>query len=129
MERINDHRNLDVYRLARCFNGEVARLLPELRRAGHAESKDNLKRGAKSVSRNIAEGSGRWTIADKVHFYHVARASATECSACLDELVDFRLTTENRVQPLHDILDRIIAMLIALIKALEARGTRDMGGA
>jgi four helix bundle protein len=127
MSGINDHRKLDVYNLARSFNREVATLLPELK-PGHADSKDNLKRAAKSITRNLAEGSGRWTIADKTHFYHVARASATECSSCLDEIVDYRLTTESRVQPLHEIIDRVILMLISLIKSLESRGGKTMGG-
>jgi len=66
MEHFFDHEQLEVYQLAREFNREVHKLLGEVSR-GHAESKDNLTRAAKSITRNIAEGSGKWKVADKVN--------------------------------------------------------------
>lgn len=120
-----DHEKLEVYHVARQFHRDVQALLRDVPR-GHAESKDNLRRGAKSVTRNIAEGAGRWTVPDKVRFYHIARASATECAASLDELVDCAVASEERVTPLKEMLGRIIAMLIAMIRSLEARDRRGM---
>ena len=125
MDYFFDHERLEVYQLARSFNREVSRLLPEVRR-GQADSKDNLVRSAKSITRNTAEGAGRWNIADKVHFYHIARASATECAASLDELADFDLVPESRITALKQILARVIAMLIAMIHSLETRNSKDM---
>ncbi len=121
-----DHERLEVYRLAREFARLVRALLDGLGR-GHSDSKDNLKRAAKSITRNIAEGAGKWRVADKIHFYHIARASATECAACLDELVDFGLASEERVVASKEILARVVAMLIAMIKSLEARRSPTMG--
>jgi four helix bundle protein len=125
MEPLFDHERLDVYHVARAFNRQVGELVSELPR-GHAESRDNLRRAAKSIARNIAEGSGKWTVPDKVRFYQIARASATECAAALDELVDHALLAEDRTRPTKELLARIVAMLIAMIRALEARG-KDMG--
>jgi hypothetical protein len=42
-----DHERLEVYQAGRRFNREVARLLEEIPR-GHVDSKDQLKRAAKS---------------------------------------------------------------------------------
>jgi four helix bundle protein len=120
-----DHEKLEVYQAARAFNREVARLLEEIPR-GHADSKDQLKRGAKSIPRNIAEGGGKWKLADKVHFYHIARGSATECAASLDELVDYGLVPESRIEAPKQTLARVVAMLINMIRSLEARGATDM---
>lgn len=122
-----DHERLEVYKAARELNREISRLLDELPR-GNAESKDNLKRAAKSVTRNIAEGSGKWLLADKKRFYHIARASATECAATLDELVDFGVVPEQRIRAPKEILARVVAMQIAMIRSLESRQGRDMGG-
>jgi four helix bundle protein len=115
-----DHDRLEVYAVARQFNREVSELLTELPR-GQAESRNNLRRAAMSVTRNIAEGSGKWQICDKVNFYHIARASATECASSLDELVDFELVPEERVIRLREFLSRIVAMLTAMIRSVEAR--------
>lgn len=125
MDYYFDHERLKVYQLARRCNRELHLMLADIPR-GHAESKDNLKRAAKSITRNIAEGSGRWHVADKVHFYHTARASATECAAALDELVDFCIVEQERVHALKALLAQIIAMLIAMIRSVEQRGTVDM---
>jgi four helix bundle protein len=77
--------------------------------------------------RNIAEGAGKWKIPDKVHFYHIARASTTECAASLDELVVWARVPEERVRGLKEMLARLVAMLIAMIRSLETRDRPDMG--
>jgi four helix bundle protein len=120
-----DHERLQVYGMARQFNRQIRDLLSDIPR-GHAESRDNLKRAAMSITRNIAEGAGKWSIPDKVHFYHIARASATECAAALDELVDYGVMTDEQTRRSRETLARVVSMLIAMIRALHARGTRTM---
>jgi four helix bundle protein len=61
-----------------------------------------------------------------VHFYHIARGSATECAASLDELVDYGLVPESRIEAPKQTLARVVAMLINMIRSLEARGATDM---
>ena len=125
MEYLFDHERLEVYQVARSFNRKVREILEQVPR-GHAESKDNLRRAAKSVTRNLAEGAGKWKIPDKVNFYHIARGSATESAATLDELVDFGMLDEGHVREAKELLSRVVAMLIAMIRALEARTAPDM---
>jgi four helix bundle protein len=120
-----DHEKLEVYQLSRELNRLLTVLLDELPR-GHAEPKDNLRRAGRSITRNIAEGAGKWKLPDKVHFYHIARGSATECASCLDELVDTAGVSEGRVHPLKLVLSRIVAMLVAMIRSLESRDGNDM---
>lgn len=120
-----DHERLEVYAVAREVNRGVRDLVEELPR-GFAESKDNLRRAAVSITRNVAEGSGKWKIADKVHFYRISHGSATEAAAALDELIDFGAVERARVVELHDLLARLAAMLLALIRSLQSmRGTVD----
>jgi four helix bundle protein len=125
MEIVLDHERLEVYQLARQLNREVRQLVTPLPR-GVSESIDNLVRAAKSVQRNIAEGAGKWRVADKIRFYHIARASATECCASLDELVDWEIAAEPLIARPKQTAARIVVMLIAMIRSTEARG-RDMG--
>jgi four helix bundle protein len=120
VERPFDHERLEVYRVARSFNRAIRILLDDIAR-GHGDSKDNLKRAAKSITRNIAEGSGKWRIPDKIRFYHIARASATEAAASLDELVDFDLVPEEKLREPRALLARVVAMLVAMTRSLESR--------
>lgn len=39
---------------------------------------DQLRRAVSSISANIAEGFGRHTLKDKVHFYYISNGSLTE---------------------------------------------------
>ena len=126
MKAYFDHERLDAYQAARRFNRAVAKLLEAIPR-GHADSKDQLKRAAKSISRNLAEGSGKWTVKDKAHYYHIARGSATECAAVLDELVDYGLIDESQTEAPKELLGSVVAMLIGLLRSLEARNSEDMG--
>jgi four helix bundle protein len=61
-----------------------------------------------------------------VNFYHIARASATESAASLEELVDYAMLPAERVRRVKPILSRIVAMLIGMIRSLETRGAPDM---
>jgi four helix bundle protein len=126
MEAQCDHERLEVYRLAREFNRGVHGLTSKIPR-GNAESVDNLLRAAKSMTRNIAEGAGKWLVRDKIKHYNIARGSSTEASASLDEMVDYEMVSEQDVRLLKGLAARIVAMLISMIRAIEPRG-RDMSG-
>jgi four helix bundle protein len=125
MEPVFNHERLEVYQLSRDLTRRVQPLLRHIPR-GQSNSRDNLDRAAKSITRNIAEGAGKWRVPDKVNFYRIAKASAAECAACLDELADCGVIPAVRTAPLKTLLSRITAMLIALIHATESRGTPDM---
>lgn len=58
---------VDIYRLTRSFPSEEKFALT-----------DQLRRAASSVSANIAEGFGRRTLKDKLHFYAIAYGSLLE---------------------------------------------------
>jgi four helix bundle protein len=117
MDRFLDHERLEVYQVARELNREVARILGELPR-GCSESAENLARATRSITRNIAEGGGRWSSADKANFYHIARGSAAECAASLDELVDFGFVSAERVAHAKMLSWRVVSMLVGLIRSL-----------
>ena len=84
-------QKLDVYRCAISFLG-VASTLTERIPRGHAAMADQLRRAALSVPLNIAEGSGKGTMADREarRFYAIARGSALECAAIVDAMVALR---------------------------------------
>jgi four helix bundle protein len=117
MAALFDHETLEVYQVARHFKRQVLPLLAGIPR-GNADLVDQLRRAARSITNNIAEGSGKWSGREKARFYQIARGSATECAATLDECVDYGFLTEAQVRPAMETLSRVVSMLVKLILSL-----------
>ncbi len=113
-----DHDKLDAYRLAREGAREVRRILLIVPR-GNAEAVDQLKRASLSVCLNTAEGAGTWLPKEKARFYRIARASATECAAVLDNLVDSEVLTEKDVINARALYSRVAATLVKLALSMD----------
>lgn len=93
-----DHERLEVYQLGRELRRGLIALTAGVPR-GNAEVLDQLNRAALSVKLNIAEGSGGFSPKEKVRFYRIARRSACECAALLDDLEDLALVEPRTPQP------------------------------
>jgi four helix bundle protein len=115
-----DHEKLDVYREAIAFVGWLSAILEPTVRIG--EVKDPLDRAATSIPLNIAEGNGKYTPKDRCRFFDIARGSALECAAGLDILVAKAKLTPDQIRPGKERLQRIVRMLMGLIKR---NSTRD----
>jgi four helix bundle protein len=89
--------------------------------------KDQLDRAATSVPLNIAEGNGKYTPKDRCRFFDTVRGSALECAAGLDVLVAKRKLDPDQVRPGKDRLQRIVRMLMGLIKRNSERGYDKVG--
>ena len=82
------YRDLHVWKEARILVSEVsdiAEKLPPYEKYGLC---DQMRRAVASIGSNIAEGQGRGTVRDYLHFLYIARGSAYELDTqllyCLD---------------------------------------------
>ena len=114
-----DHEKLEVYRESIAFVAWISSLLDETVRAG--EIKDQLDRASSSIPLNIAEGNGKYTPKDRCRFFDTAHGSALECAAALDVLVAKSKATCDQVVPGKERLQRIVRMLVGLIKRNSTR--------
>jgi four helix bundle protein len=115
------HERLDVDRVAIEFlllADQVAAGLPR----GRAYLADQLRRAAWSIPLNVAEGAGEFASADKARFYRMARRSGTECAAILHACRVMTLSPEEPSELARSLLDRIVAMLTALVLRLQEPG-------
>ena len=114
-----DHEKLEVYREAISFVAWLSSLLEEAVRPG--EVKDHLDRASTSIPLNIAEGNGKYAPKDRCRFFDIAHGSALECAAGLDVLVAKGKATPEQIRPGKERLQRIVRMLIGLIKRNSTR--------
>src|SRR3984893_6151605 len=109
-----DHEKLEVYREAIAFIAWLSALLEAMGRIG--EVKDQLDRASTSIVLNMAEGNGKYTPKDRCRFFDIAHGSALECAAGLDILVAKAKLTPDQIRPGKESLQRIVLMLMGLIK-------------
>jgi four helix bundle protein len=115
-----DHEKLEVYRETIAFVAWLAGTLETAIRVG--EVKDQLDRASGSIALNIAEGNGKYAPKDRCRFFDTAHGSALECAAGLDILVAKNKLTLEQIRPGKERLQRIVRMLMGLIKR---NSTRD----
>ncbi len=105
-----DHERLDCYAVAI----ELAAMVPGLTKTARPSLRDQLERAAASIALNLAEGCGRRTRRDRLHFFSMAQGSATECAAAIDLLrVNGHVTPADATRAKHKVT-RIVQMLVGL---------------
>lgn len=77
--------------------------------------KNQLHRSSSSIILNIAEGSSRFSKADKRNFYVIARGSVFETVAILDILKENKKLEPNKFNELYPLAEELSRMLFSLI--------------
>ena len=111
-----DFEKLDIYSKAKSFNSEVRAFINSS--TLDRTTIDQLRRASFSIVLNIAEGSGRFSKADRRNFFVIARSSIFECVAILDVLKDEKILQESRYRNFYESAEEISKMLFAMIKTL-----------
>lgn len=109
-----DHERLEVYRESIALVAWISDLLDGAVRVG--DVKDQLDRASTSIALNLAEGNGKFGPKDRCRFFDTAHGSALECAAALDVLVAKRKLTSDQIRPGKESLQKIVRMLMGLIK-------------
>ncbi len=82
-----------------------------------------LRRAAVSVMSNIAEGHGRGSRLQLMHFLSIARGSVFEVESQLILAADLGLGTADKITVCEQCCSEINRMLFATLNTLKARGT------
>ena len=87
MEKNNEifnYKTLIVYQRAKVMVKEVYGLLKKFPREEQYALCDQLRRASVSVTSNVAEGTSRTTLPDKIHFLEIAYGSVMEVHSQMD---------------------------------------------
>jgi len=109
-----DFEKLEVYKKAKEFNKEVYSFLRNSKTIDSV-SKNQLRRASLSVVLNIAEGTSRFSKADKRNFYTISRGSAFECVAVFDILKEETVLNEEEFKVFYGKADELSRMLFKMI--------------
>lgn len=113
-----DFEKLDVYQKAKGFNGQVYKYIKSQKELDRT-TKDQLRRASFSIMLNIAEGSSRFSKADRRNFFVISRGSAFECVSIFDFLLTEGLIDETLQKDFYAKGEELSKMLFAMIKNLE----------
>ncbi len=104
-----DHERLDVYQVSLQFVAWVFDRINRLK--GYCRhARDKLIRAFQSIPRNIAESNGKRSRTDRRRFFEIARGSALECAAVLDELYVMRVFDASETKEGKIFLHRIVVL-------------------
>jgi four helix bundle protein len=111
-----DFEKLEVYEKAKKLNHEVSNFLRE-NKLLDSYLRDQLKRASISIIINIAEGSGKFSKADKRNFYTISRGSVYECVSLLEIIRDENQIEKAQSEYFIKRYEEISKMLLGLIKS------------
>ncbi len=111
-----DFEKLDVYTKAKELNKEILKFLKENKQID-SYLRDQLRRASISVVINIAEGSGKFSKADKKNFYTTARGSVYECVSLFEIIFEENQINKARFDNFYQKLETVSKMLLGLINS------------
>jgi len=113
-----DFENLNVYKKAKDLNKEILELLKKNKKIDSC-LRDQLKRASISTVINIAEGSGKFSKADKRNFYTTSRGSVYECVSLLELILEENEITKDEFNNFYQKCEMLSKMLLGLIHSQE----------
>lgn len=113
---------LEVYQAARLLVKEVYLLQNKFPKTETFALGDQIRRSASSVTSNIAEGSGRSSNKEKVHFIEIAYGSLMEAFSQLQIAQDLGYLTEQDIDAIRPSFVSVAKMLSGLKKHFDDKG-------
>lgn len=112
---------LEVYEKARALVSDVYRIQNQFPKEERFGFGDQLRRAAVSITANLAEGSGRQSLKEKIHFIEISYGSLMEVFCELQTACDLGYMTEEQLDNLRPQFTDIAKMLSGLRSSLEKR--------
>ncbi len=112
-------KSVAIYEKSKLLNKEIYDFLIRNKDLDYC-LRDQLRRASLSIVLNIAEGSSRFSNADRARFFVMSRGSAFESAAILDVLLAEGSIDETKALSLNAQLEEISKTLFFMIKKLKS---------
>ena len=113
--------DLEAYKVERLLVRDVYLLQSKFPMEERFALGDQVRRSITSVTSNIAEGSGRNSYKEKIHFIEIAFGSMTESFSQLQNAQDLGYITQQEVENLRPQFNHVAALLSLLRKEFEGK--------
>ena len=115
--------NMKAWQEARKLVIEVYRLLDAFPKFETYALCDQIRRSVVSVSSNLAEGSGRFSLKEQLHFYEISYGSLMETHNQLILAADLKYIGADNLEILRPQIDTVARMLNGLRSSLLKKAT------
>ena len=118
---------LDCWQAAKEVRVYIEKIIAKLPASEKFDLSDNMKRAARSATRNIAEGFGRFYYQENIRFCRQSRGSQQEL---IDDLItcrDNNYITEEEYQTYRKALDRSLNILNGYLRYLQKQKDKNPG--
>jgi len=117
MARNAAYRNLDVYKESKKLVLEVYALIKKFPAEERFAMCDQLRRSVTSVPSNIAEGFGRISPKEQVHFIEIAYGSLMEVETQLDIAADLAYISKTEFDNISETTIQNIAKMLSGLRS------------
>jgi four helix bundle protein len=117
-------KSLEAWKVATDISRRAYRLTLDSRLRRQYGLIDQLRRAAASIPANIAEGYALGTTAQLIRALRISLGSSAELRSHLELLKSVELVEGEQVDRLERDVDRLIGLLVGLLKKLGARTPR-----
>jgi len=121
------YRNLVAYQRAKVLVIEVYKLLKLFPKEENYALCDQLRRAVISIPSNIAEGMGRVSIKEQIHFIEIAFGSLSEVMCQIELAKDLNYITANQIMEVENLV-RDIAKLLSGLRTKRLNITNKTNG-
>ena len=115
------YRKLDVYANIKKYVADIYQLLQKFPNEERFAMCNQLRRAAVSITSNIAEGMGRFSDKEKLHFIEIAFGSLYETMSQIELALDFNYITQNEFVNMEEQVVVISKMLSGLRNSIICR--------
>lgn len=124
---LKSFEELDCWKAARDVKQLIRSITKKLPDSERFDLTDNMVRASRSVTRNIAEGFGRYSFKENVRFCIIARGSLVELIDDIITCTEEKYITEAENKEARKFIERANALLNGYINYLERAGANSKG--
>ena len=114
METKYSYKDLDAYKEAKLLVRKVYELLKLFPKEEQFALCDQLRRAVISVPSNLAEGSGRYSNKEQMHFLEIAYGSLLEVECQMDIAHDIAYISDEQLSDVNAQIRKVAALLSGL---------------
>ncbi len=106
MKHYYSFENLDVWKVSKQLVIQIYQLIEKFPKVEKYALCDQLRRACISIPSNIAEGSGRISVKEKVHFISIAYGSLMEVYCQLQIAVELRYIQDENIEEIYNLINK-----------------------